>query len=102
MIKFSRCCTPVPGDDIIGFITKGFGVSIHRKDCPNVRPDAPDQRGRWVNVCWADDVDGFYPTSLEIESSDRSGMWVDIANVLTAAKLKMTQISGRDIGGGGR
>jgi len=100
MIKFSKCCTPVPGDDIIGFITKGFGVSIHRKDCPNVRPDAPDQRGRWVNVCWADDVDEAYPTSLEIESSDRSGMWVDIANVLTAAKLKMTQISGRDIGGG--
>ena len=100
MIKFSKCCTPVPGDDIIGFITKGFGVSVHRRDCPNVRPDAPDQRGRWVNVCWADDVDDYYPTSLEVESSDRSGMWVDIANVLTAAKLKMTKISGQDIEGG--
>ena len=100
MIKFSKCCTPIPGDDIIGFITKGFGVSVHRKDCPNVRPDAPDQRGRWVNVCWADDVDDYYPTSLEVESSDRSGMWVDIANVLTAAKLKMTKISGQDIEGG--
>ena len=100
MIKFSKCCTPIPGDDIIGFITKGFGVSVHRRDCPNVRPDAPDQRGRWVNVCWADDVDDYYPTSLEVESSDRSGMWVDIANVLTAAKLKMTKISGQDIEGG--
>ena len=100
MIKFSKCCTPVPGDDIIGFITKGFGVSVHRRDCPNVRPDAPDQRGRWVHVCWADDVDDYYPTSLEVESSDRSGMWVDIANVLTAAKLKMTKISGQDIEGG--
>ena len=100
MIKFSKCCTPVPGDDIIGFITKGFGVSVHRRDCPNVRHDAPDQRGRWVHVCWADDVDYYYPTSLEVESSDRSGMWVDIANVLTAAKLKMTKISGQDIEGG--
>ncbi len=100
MVKFSKCCTPVPGDDIIGFITKGFGVSVHRRDCPNVRLDAPDQRGRWVNVCWADDLTDSYPTSLEIESSDRSGTWADIANVLTAAKLKTTQISGRDVGDG--
>ena len=100
MVKFSKCCTPVPGDDIIGFITKGFGVSVHRRDCPNVRLDATDQRGRWVNVCWADDLTDSYPTSLEIESSDRSGTWADIANVLTAAKLKTTQISGRDVGDG--
>ena len=51
MIKFSRCCTPVPGDDIIGFITKGYGVSVHRKDCPNAKSAMdPSQSGRWVKV----------------------------------------------------
>ena len=99
MIKFSKCCTPVPGDDIIGFITKGFGVSVHRADCPNVRHDDPEQSGRWVNVCWADDVEGNYPTTLVVEASDRTGMLLDVANVITSAKLKMTEINGKDIGG---
>ena len=98
MIKFSKCCTPVPGDDIIGFVTKGFGVSVHRKDCPNVRLDSEEHQGRWVNVSWADETEGGYPTSLEIESSDRGGMWLDIANVLATAKLKTTELTGRDIG----
>lgn len=98
MIKFSKCCTPVPGDKIIGFITKGFGVSIHRKDCPNVRANTDEQQGRWVNVSWADDAEGTFPTTLEIESSDRGGMWLDIANVLATAKLKTTELTGRDIG----
>ena len=98
MIKFSKCCTPVPGDKIIGFITKGFGVSIHRKDCPNVRLDSDEQQGRWVNVCWADEIEGHFSTTLEIESSDRGGMWLDIANVLATAKLKTTELTGRDIG----
>ncbi|MEA4965998.1 MAG: bifunctional (p)ppGpp synthetase/guanosine-3',5'-bis(diphosphate) 3'-pyrophosphohydrolase [Oscillospiraceae bacterium] len=100
MIKFSKCCTPVPGDEIIGFITKGYGVSIHRKDCPNVHPEQPDQRGRWVSVAWADNLEGLYPTSLEIESSDRTGMWMEITSVLSSMKLKITEISGRDLGGG--
>ena len=99
MIKFSKCCTPVPGDDIVGFITKGFGVSVHRADCPNVRDDDPEQKGRWVNVCWADDVEGNYPTTLVVEAADRNGLLLDVANVITAAKLKMTEINGRDIGG---
>ena len=98
MIKFSKCCTPVPGDKIIGFITKGFGVSIHRKDCPNVRLDSDEQQGRWVNVSWADEIDNSFSTTLEIESSDRGGMWLDIANVLATAKLKTTELTGRDIG----
>ena len=100
MIKFSKCCTPVPGDDIIGFITKGFGVSVHRRDCPNVHLDDPNQHGRWVNVTWADEIDCTYQTTLSVESSDRTGMWLDISSVLAGMKLKVTEFSGRDVGEG--
>ena len=100
MIKFSKCCTPVPGDDIIGFITKGFGVSVHRKDCVNVHPEDPEQRGRWVRVNWAAQPESGYSTTLLVEASDRSGMFLDIASVLTALKLKTSAINGRDLDDG--
>ena len=71
MVKFSRCCTPVPGDDIIGFITKGYGVSIHRKDCPNAKAaNDPAQAARWVNVTWANTESEPFSTTLEIDSTE--------------------------------
>lgn len=81
MLKFSRCCTPVPGDEIIGFVTKGYGVSIHRKDCPNAQGSLdPAQQGRWVKVSWANDENESFYTTLEIESTDRDGLWLDVTN----------------------
>ena len=100
MVKFSRCCSPVPGDDIVGFITKGFGVSVHRRDCPNVRPDDPEQRNRWVGVTWAGELESNFSTSLAIESTERDGLILDIATVMTAMKIKTTEIIGRDLGNG--
>ncbi len=97
MIKFAKCCTPVPGDDIIGFITRGFGVSIHRKNCPNVHPEDPEQRGRWVRVSWAGQPEPGYSTTLFVEASDRNGMFLDIASVLAGLKLKTSAINGRDL-----
>ena len=97
MIKFSRCCTPVPGDDIVGFITKGYGVSIHRRDCRNAAGASdPKQAGRWVKVAWSTE-DKPFSTTFEIDSTDRSGIWLDIATALSAAKLKVTELSGRDM-----
>ena len=101
MVKLSRCCTPVPGDDIIGFITKGYGVSIHRKDCPNAQSaNDPAMADRWVRVNWADIPSEPFSTSLEIDCSDRDGMWLDIATIMTSLKLKVTELSGRDLEGG--
>ena len=101
MIKFSRCCTPVPGDDIIGFITKGYGVSIHRRDCPNAAgANDPKQAGRWVHVAWCTDAEKPFTTTLEVDSTDRDGIWLDIATVLNASKVKVTELSGRDMPAG--
>ena len=97
MIKFSRCCTPVPGDEIIGFITKGYGVSIHRRDCKNVDVNDPKMAGRWVHVSWAADEDKPFSTTFEIDSIDRDGIWIDIATVLNAAKVRVSEISAREL-----
>ncbi len=102
LIKFSRCCTPVPGDDIIGFITRGQGVSIHRKDCPNYqqRSHEPQNEGRWIRVAWAKEITESYVTSVSIASKDRSGLVMDIATVLNALNAKVRTLTSRDIGGG--
>ena len=101
MIKFSRCCTPVPGDEIIGFITKGYGVSIHRKDCPNAKSaQDPAQKGRWVKVTWAEAPDALFSTSLEIEADDRDGLMLDVATILTSLRLRTSEMSARSVGGG--
>ena len=101
MSKFSRCCTPVPGDEIIGFITKGYGVSVHRKDCPNAKSaQDPAQKGRWVKVTWAETPDALFSTSLEIEADDRDGLMLDVATILTSLRLRTSEMSARSVGGG--
>ena len=101
MIKFSRCCTPVPGDEIIGFITKGYGVSVHRRDCPNAKNACdPEQRGRWVQVRWAELPEATFATELALEADDRDGLMLDIATVMTAARLRITAMTAKPAGGG--
>ena len=101
LIKFSKCCTPVPGDDIIGFITKGYGVSIHRRNCPNVRlEDHPEQSGRWVRVHWCTDEDKPFATTLEVRAADRDGLLLDIAAALTSMQIRTREITGKDLPGG--
>ena len=98
MIKFSRCCTPVPGDDIIGFITKGYGVSIHRKDCHNVISDKdPQHKARWINVSWSAEAGKPFSTTFEIDTIDRAGIWLDVAACLNTAKVKVSEISGKEM-----
>ena len=72
LIKFSRCCTPIPGDDIVGYITRGQGVSIHRTDCANYarREFKPEDIGRWINVSWADEIKESYATAITVVSRE--------------------------------
>ena len=98
MVKFARCCTPVPGDDIIGFITKGNGVSVHRRDCVNALVAAdPEQAGRWVRVNWAASGVEDFSTSLEISCLDRDGLLLDIATIMTSLKIRVTEVSSRSL-----
>ena len=98
MIKFAKCCTPVPGDDIIGFITKGFGVSIHRCDCPNAaHRDEPIQAARWVRVHWANQADQPFDTTLELECRTRDGLLLDVATTMTAARVRLKELNGKDL-----
>ena len=101
LVKFSRCCTPVPGDEIAGFITRGQGVSIHRKDCVNyVKSLESENGGRWIKVSWADNITDSYVTTVIIASKDRSGLVLDIATILSAINAKVRTLSARDIGYG--
>ena len=103
MIKFSKCCTPVPGDDIVGFITKGFGVSIHRTDCPNARHrNDPRQADRWVNVHWANQAEQPFETTLELECITRDGLLLDVATVMTTARVRVKELFGKDLPGTGK
>ena len=101
MIKFSKCCTPVPGDAIVGFITKGFGVSVHRCDCPNARHrDEPMHAARWVRVRWANEEDQPFVTTLELECITRDGLLLDLATAMTTTKVRVREINGKDLPGG--
>ena len=99
LIKFSRCCPPVPGDPIVGFITRGQGVSIHRADCPNYLNSLckHEQEGRWLNVSWADKTMGLYTTTLRILARDRNGLILDIAAVLNALNAKVRSLNARSL-----
>ncbi len=101
LVKFSRCCTPVPGDDIAGFITRGQGVSIHRTDCVNYQKSmGTENEGRWIHVSWASNITDTYLTTIIITAKDRTGLVLDIATVLSSINAKVRTLSARDVGYG--
>jgi len=101
MIKFAKFCTPVPGDAIVGFITKGFGVSVHRCDCPNAAGrDHPVQAARWVRVRWANQEEQPFETTLELDCITRDGLLLDVAMVMTTARVRVKELFGKDLPGG--
>ena len=97
LVKFSKCCTPVPGDEIVGFITRGYGVSVHRKDCPNTDPKrySEEDLGRFIAVSWADDIKDSYTTSLEVVCKDRTGLIMDISTVFSTSKINVENMNMR-------
>ena len=101
MIKFAKCCTPVPGDAIIGFITKGFGVSVHRADCGNtIHRDDPKQAARWVRVRWASQDEQPFETTLELDCITRDGLLLDVATAMTTARVRVKELFGKDLPNG--
>ena len=101
MIKFAKCCTPVPGDAITGFITKGFGVSIHRADCPNAaHREDPIQAARWVRVRWANEENQPFETTLELDCITRDGLLLDVATVMSTSRVRLKELNGKDMPGG--
>ena len=102
LVKLSRCCNPLPGDPIIGFITRGFGVSIHKKDCPNVTRTIgePDYKERFVQVHWADDAGGTFKAALRVVSSDRYGLLADITALLASMRIVIHTVNARELRNG--
>ena len=101
LVKFAKCCNPLPGDDIIGFITRGFGVSIHKRSCSNARAGLlGDDAPRWVNAHWAESVKESFKSSLEISAMDRDGLMADVAGLIAEMHLPCYAISARQLADG--
>lgn len=101
LVKFAKCCSPLPGDDIVGFITRGFGVSIHKRDCPNARAGIEgEDTPRWLRAHWADRVQESFTSSLEISALDRDGLMADVACLVADMHLPCYSMSARQVGGG--
>ena len=100
LVKFAKCCTPVPGDPIRGFITRGSGVSVHRADCPNASRERirPEDMGRWITVNWGGTPRETYPTTLEVTAKDRANLVLDVSAVLSSTKTRVSALSGRAMG----
>ena len=98
-VRFSRCCSPVPGDEIVGFVTRGRGVSIHRTDCINIINLPEDERGRLIDAEWQQPESGGgkerYSTEIQIYANNRIGMFVDISKVFTERQIDITSMNVR-------
>ncbi len=94
MVRLARCCNPVPGDVIVGYITRGRGVSVHRVDCPNISAE-PDEYERMIEVEWDTSTDDLYKVTIEITAMDRPGMLTDIMMVLSEHKIKASTVNAK-------
>ena len=95
LVRLARCCNPVAGDDIVGFITKGRGVSVHRRDCPNMNPQSmsEEDKGRFIDVWWDDERSTSYIANLQVEAPDRDGVLLEITNILSALKIPFKSVN---------
>src|SRR5699024_6721036 len=95
LIRLARCCNPVPYDEIVGFITKGRGVSVHREDCPNMRAETDTER--FLEVRWKDAPYSMkdYYVDLEISGYDRHGLLNDVLQIVNETNVRITSVNGR-------
>jgi GTP diphosphokinase / guanosine-3',5'-bis(diphosphate) 3'-diphosphatase len=94
LMRVARCCNPVPGDEIIGLITRGRGVSIHRYDCPNVKLFTGD-KGRLLEASWEGEAGISYPVEIEISAADRKNLLTDVMTAVNESKIEITAVSAR-------
>jgi len=99
LVKFAQCCNPLPGDDIIGFITRGHGISVHTVDCTNYKAvlqrNDPEELSRWVEIQWTENSNTQLQTSFEVTATDRVGLVYDISAVLLEARVPIVHSSSR-------
>ncbi|RKD28018.1 GTP pyrophosphokinase [Caminicella sporogenes DSM 14501] len=93
LVRFAKCCTPVPGDEIIGFITRGRGITVHRKDCPNILNGVDTDR--LIEVQWDTDKKISYQTEIQVIAPDRKGLLSEITNIISEAKLHVTAVNAK-------
>ncbi|MBU5485544.1 bifunctional (p)ppGpp synthetase/guanosine-3',5'-bis(diphosphate) 3'-pyrophosphohydrolase [Clostridium sp. MSJ-11] len=99
LVRFSKCCNPVPGDDIVGYITKGRGVSIHRKDCVNLANLLEDGENKIVEVSWGESKIGDYIAEIQVKADDRDGLLAEIMDIITQTKTNLYAINAKPIRG---
>ncbi len=103
-VKFAQCCNPLPGDDIVGFITRGHGISVHTMACINYRSmlgrGIPEEKDRWMEVQWTDTAETAMQTGIEVIASDRVGLVFDITAILTEARIPILHSSSRNLKNG--
>ena len=94
LVRLSKCCNPVPGDDIIGFVTRGRGVSVHRKDCVNIE-DLITQEDRMIDVYWYNNNQSSYNVDIEILANDRNGLLADIIKQIASVKTRLIAVNSK-------
>lgn len=94
LVKLSKCCNPLPGDEIIGYITKGRGVSVHRKDCVNVE-ELLKEENRIIEVSWVEEKQASYNVEIEVSANDRSGLLADIIKEINSTKASIIALNAK-------
>jgi len=104
VVKYAQCCNPLPGDDIVGFITRGNGISVHTKKCSNYRAalerNLPEEIERWVEIKWSSNGNTAIQTSIEVTAIDRVGLVCDISSILAEARIPIVHSSSRNLKNG--
>jgi GTP pyrophosphokinase len=95
LVRFARCCNPVPGDDIVGYITRGRGVSVHRRDCTNFNWANEEDRDRIIEVEWEDTSEASYSVEIEVAGHDRRGLLNEVLQAISESKTNISAVSGR-------
>ncbi|WP_336765257.1 RelA/SpoT family protein [Paenibacillus sp. USHLN196] len=96
LVRFARCCNPVPGDDIIGYVTRGRGVSVHRSDCPNIPSSADgEEAARVIEVEWEENIEANYSVDIEITGHDRNGLLNEVLQAVSESKTNISAVTGR-------
>ena len=101
-MKFAQCCNPLPGDPIIGFVTRGFGVSIHKQDCINVinNMDNPDNKDRWIKASWAGVDDSTYRATIDVIAENRITIFADITTAIATNHIPLHEMNAHHLKNG--
>lgn len=100
LVKFAKCCSPLPGDEIVGFVTRGFGVSIHKKDCANAHSGLLREPDRWLRAHWADGVKQNFTASLEVRALDRPALFADVSAAISGMRVPILAVSAKQTANG--